>query len=98
MVSTPALYFQKSKQRTEALRKQEIFLHLKNFLVEEFEKDPAIIELDKELTEIGMDSLDAFDFFTMINDNYSIDLDQRELMTLKTVDDVVELIMEKTKA
>lgn len=81
----------------EALRKQDIFEHLKNFLITEFEKDPAVIELNKELTEIGMDSLDAFDFFTMINENYGIDLDQKDLMELKTVDDVVELILEKTK-
>ncbi len=80
------------------MEKQEIFEHLKNFLITEFEKDQTVIELDKELTEIGMDSLDAFDFFTMINEYYGIDLDQKDLLELKTVNDVVELILEKTKS
>jgi acyl carrier protein len=79
------------------MNKEEIFSHLKDFLVKEFEKDPAAIELDKGLMETGMDSLDAFDFFTMINDKYGIDLDQKEIMKLQTVEDVVDYISKNAK-
>jgi acyl carrier protein len=79
------------------MRKEEIFLHLKNFLIEEFEKEPSLIELDKGLVDIGMDSLDAFDFFTMISEKYGIELDQKMIMELTTVNDVVEFIAKNAK-
>jgi len=79
------------------MKKEEIFLHLKNFLIEEFEKEPSLIELDKGLADIGMDSLDAFDFFTMISEKYGIELDQKMIMELTTVNDVVEFIAKNAK-
>jgi|GEM_PF-2972011 len=79
------------------MNKEEIFLHLKSFLIEEFEKEPSLIELDKGLTDIGMDSLDAFDFFTMISEKYGIELDQKMIMELTSVDDVVEFILKNAK-
>jgi len=79
------------------MKKEEIFLHLKNFLIEEFEKESSLIELDKKLADIGMDSLDAFDFFTMISEKYGIELDQKMIMELTTVSDVVEFILKNAK-
>ncbi len=74
------------------MNKEEIFSHLKDFLVGEFEKNSELIDGDKGLADIGMDSLDAFDFFTMINEHYGIELDQQSVAGLKTINDVVDFI------
>ncbi len=80
------------------MSKEEIFLHLKSFLVGEFEKNPELIEPDRGLAEMGMDSLDAFDFFTMISEHYSIELDQKSVAELKTISDVVDFIAENAES
>lgn len=78
------------------MTKGEIYDFLKNSIINDFEKNESLVALDKGLTDIGMDSLDAFDFFTMINEKFGIELDQREIMELKTVGDVVEYIYSKS--
>lgn len=78
------------------MNKDEIYDFLKSSIVNDFEKNESLIALDKGLADIGMDSLDAFDFFTMINEKFGIDLDQREITELKTVGDVVEYIHSKS--
>lgn len=79
------------------MKKEEIFLHLKNFLIDEFEKEPSLIEPDIGLADIGMDSLDAFDFFNMISEKYGIELEQKKIMELKRMSDVVEFIAQNEK-
>ena len=69
-------------------------------IVEKLEIDPAIIQLNSTLTEIGLDSLDTFDIIFEAEDRFGIKIpnDQVNVVTISDVVDLFDkLIQEKNK-
>lgn len=53
--------------------------------------------LDSKITEIGVDSLDLVELITETEAELDITISDEELMKLKTVNDIVKLLIEKKK-
>ena len=59
--------------------------------VEEFDLDADLVE------EYEVDSISLLDFFMSVEDEFDIEFEDEELERLKTVNDVIKLVEEKTK-
>ncbi len=47
--------------------------------------------------DLGIDSLDAVEINMALEDKFNISISDEELMALKTVEDIVNVVTEKTK-
>jgi acyl carrier protein len=55
------------------------------------------IELDNSLSDdLGMDSLGAVELINAVEDEYHISVTEEEMQAIKTVNDAVDLILNKT--
>ncbi len=76
----------------------EIITKIKSYLVEVSEKEITAddITLESTLTgDLDLDSLQSVSMVLDLEDFYSITIDEDEIMTLKTIGDVVNLIVRK---
>ena len=55
------------------------------------------ITLDSNLKELGLDSLDVVDLLMEMEDQFEIEFENEEMLSLKLVSDVVDTIVKKTK-
>jgi acyl carrier protein len=70
-----------------------IFDEVKEILVEQLGVDENDIELSSSLTDdLGADSIDAIDIVMSIEDQYSIEVPDETIETMKTVEDIVSFI------
>lgn len=80
---------------------ENTFEIVKKMIAAKLEIDPAIINLDSSLTEIGLDSLDTFDIIFDAEDKFGIKI-PNDQVNVVTIGDVVslfdKLIEEKSKA
>jgi acyl carrier protein len=53
---------------------------------------------DDLANDIGMDSMGAVEFVTMVEDEYGISVAAGELADIKTLNDAVELVMKKMES
>lgn len=62
-------------------------------LAQNLEIDEATLNPQTKLIEdLGADSLDAAELITALEDEYSIIVDEKELVCIKTIQDIVDLI------
>ena len=55
------------------------------------------ITLDSNLKELGLDSLDVVDLLMEMEEQFEIEFENEEMLSLKLVSDVVDTIVKKTK-
>ena len=79
--------------------KKEIEQTIKDFIAEQKSIPSDEITLTSSLDELGIDSLDAVSLIFEIEDAYGVEVSNEALMTLKTIQDIVDnvdiLIQEK---
>jgi len=77
---------------------KNIKLQINNFLVEEFEIDPELINPEAKLKDdLGLDSLDFVDVVVEIEDVFGIKLTGGDFIKVLTLDDFHNLIIKKLK-
>ncbi len=70
-----------------------IFNEVREILSEQLDVDEDKIELTTSLSDdLGADSLDAIDVVMTIEDQYSIEVPDDVIETMKTVEDIVNFI------
>jgi acyl carrier protein len=75
------------------MTKDEIFLKLRDVLVEAFQLDPAKIALESQLfTDLDLDSIDAVELAIQLQDITGRRVKAEEFKGVRTVSDVVETV------
>lgn len=66
---------------------------IKEILADQLDVDADSIELSSSLIDdLGADSLDAIDIVMTIEDDYSIEVPDETIETMKTVEDIVNFV------
>ena len=74
-----------------------MFEQIKNLLVEELHVDPEVITPDAELAnDLGINSLELADMILLCEEKFNVTIDDDDLHTFVTVNDVVNYLSEKT--
>ncbi|MCW3014869.1 MAG: phosphopantetheine-binding protein [Solirubrobacterales bacterium] len=60
-----------------------------------FGAEPSEIAMDTELTALDIDSLDLAEMSQIVDDEYGVSLKSTDVTTIKTVGDIIELIVSK---
>lgn len=72
---------------------EDIFLKVKDVLVEEFELDPAVVTPEAKLFEdLDLDSIDAVDLIVKMKQYVSGKIDPELFKSVRTVQDVVDVL------
>jgi len=75
---------------------EEIFNDLKIILSEEFEVEDNLITLSASFyDEMGLDSLDAIDLVVNISDKYNIDIGNKAIEETKTIQQLIDAVLNK---
>ena len=69
---------------------QNIYEEIQTNIKKKFHKN---VEMDTVLSEIGIDSLDLLDFIVEMEEKYNIKFEDNELLNIRSVRDVVNLIL-----
>ncbi|MBR2277969.1 MAG: acyl carrier protein [Eubacterium sp.] len=70
-----------------------IFDEVKEILADQLDINIDDIEMTSSLTDdLGADSLDAIDIVMSVEDQYSIEVPDETIKTMKTVEDIVSFI------
>jgi acyl carrier protein len=81
------------------MKREEIILTTKQFLSEEFEVDPAMIEPENNLQEtLDLDSLDYVDLVVVIEENLGIKPTAEDFKTIETFNDFYDLVEQRLNA
>jgi len=76
------------------MNREEAIEMVRATMVELFDLAPAQIDSDKRLVEdLGLDSIDAIDMAGRIHEVTGKRVDDKELRSIRTVDDVVGLVV-----
>ena len=79
------------------MEKQEIFLKISDMIREVLMAKSLKIELENNLADdLGMDSMGAVEFLNAVEDDFKIAINETEMQSIKTVNDAVTMILEKT--
>ena len=71
---------------------------IKKILSEQFDVEEDTLNLETKLVEdLGADSLDVVDLLMSIEDEFNIEVADEDILTLKTIGDLVTYIEGKTK-
>jgi acyl carrier protein len=78
------------------MNKDEIFLELRQLLVELFELSPEDVHLDTDLyADLDIDSIDAVDLLASLREKTGQRLSPEKFREVRTVSDVVDRISEQ---
>jgi len=73
------------------MREDEVFKKVSEYLVNQFEIPPEKISPGAHLfKDLGMDSIDALDWFAAMQSQIGLPIIEKELKTIRTVQDVVD--------
>ena len=82
-------------QRAEHPTAESVLTHIRSTLVEMFDLDPDNIQGPTRLIEdLELDSIDAIDLMVSLQQHTGKRVDQKKFEALRTIDDVVELVLE----
>ncbi len=62
-----------------------------------FGAEPDAVTRDATLEDIDVDSLDLVELTQVVEDTYGIDLDGADFKSIKTVGDVIDLVVERVQ-
>ena len=72
---------------------EQILLTLKKIATDKLELDIKNVDLDMNVVDdLNLNSLTIFDFIYEIEKTFQIELDEKSLLKVKTVSDMIELI------
>jgi len=73
------------------MREDEVFKKVSEYLITQFEIPPEKISPDAHLfKDLGMDSIDALDWFAAMQSQIGLPIIEKELKMIRTVQDVVD--------
>jgi acyl carrier protein len=79
------------------MEKQEVFLKVSDMIREVLMAKNLKIEMENDLADdLGMDSMAAVEFVNAVEDDFKIAINETEMQSIKTVNDAVTMILEKT--
>jgi acyl carrier protein len=79
------------------MERQDIFIKVAELIREVMLIKNLKVELESSLTEdLGIDSLGAVELINAVEDEFKIAINEAEMQAIKTVNDAVKLIIEKT--
>jgi acyl carrier protein len=61
----------------------------------DFGADPDVLTREATLEEVDVDSLDLVELTQVVEDAYDIDLENADFKKVKTVGDVIDLVVER---
>ncbi|MDX6708855.1 MAG: acyl carrier protein [Solirubrobacteraceae bacterium] len=61
----------------------------------QFGADPEVLTRDATLEEVDVDSLDLVELTQVVEDAYDVDLENADFKKVKTVGDVIDLVVER---
>jgi acyl carrier protein len=61
----------------------------------DFGADPDVLTREATLEEVDVDSLDLVELTQVVEDAYDIDLENADFKKVKTVGDVIDLVLER---
>lgn len=74
-----------------------MFEKVKALLIEELHVDPDVVTLEAELAnDLGINSLELADLILLCEEKFNVSIDDDDLHTFITVNDVVNYLNEKT--
>ena len=62
-----------------------------------FGADPAVLTRDATLEEVDVDSLDLVELTQVVEEEYDIDLESADFKQIKTVGDIVDLVVTRVQ-
>ena len=72
---------------------EEVLIEVKKVLIEEFEVEESIINLDATFYEdLGLDSLDAIDLIVTLNNFYDMEVEPTESEEIRTVQNLIDIV------
>ena len=78
------------------MEKQEVFLKISDMIREVLMAKSLKIEMENNLADdLGMDSMGAVEFVNAVEDEFKIAINETEMQSIKTVQDAVNMIIEK---
>jgi acyl carrier protein len=81
------------------MEQQEIIDRIKNFMVEDFEVDPATITPDADLkSTLDLDSLDYIDLVVVIEQNFGFKVKPEDFQTMTTMQDFYNYVSNRLQA
>jgi len=76
------------------MREEEIFKRVSEYLVTQFEIPPEMISPGANLfKDLGMDSIDALDWFAAMHSEIGLPIIEKELKMIRTVQDVIDYLV-----
>ena len=76
------------------MREDEVFKRVSEYLTTQFEIPPEKISPGAHLfKDLGMDSIDALDWFAAMQSEIGLPIIEKELKTIGTVQDVVDYVV-----
>ena len=80
------------------MQKDEIFKKVSEYLTQQFKVPPEKINPKAHLfKDLGMDSIDALDWFAAMETEIGLPIIEKELKSIRTVQDVVDYVMRNLK-
>ena len=80
------------------MHKDEIFKKITEYLITQFKIPPEKISPQTHLfKDLGMDSIDALDWFAAMESEIGLPIIENELKMIRTVQDVVEYVLRNLK-
>lgn len=81
------------------MERDEIFAEIKAMLVKQFELEPEQITLEANLfTDLDLDSIDAIDMVVYLQKKTGKKFSPEQFKTVRTINDVVEVVYQITHA
>jgi acyl carrier protein len=65
---------------------------VKEVLVQKFELDPAAINPDATLADLGLDSLDAIDLVITFQKKFNVRLEDKEVRDIRCLEDIYQML------
>ena len=76
------------------MQKDEVFKKVSEYLTQQFKIPPEKISPKAHLfIDLGMDSIDALDWFAAMESEIGLPIVEKELKMIRTVQDVVDYVM-----
>lgn len=80
------------------MQPEEAFKQVSEYLVSKFQISPGKINPEAHLfTDLGMDSIDALDWFAAMESEIGLPVIEKELKKIRTVQDVVDYVVRNLK-
>ena len=79
------------------MEREQIFQKVSDVIRQVMMAKNLVVQPENNLADdLGMDSMGAVEFVNAIEDEYQISVTEDEVLTIKTVNDAIELILKKT--